>query len=72
MWIQIIMSRRKNSYVVKNEQMHDTDGAMNTNGIIDDMGRDVDSEGELEIIHEDSEDEEIKLFIYQRDVDKIL
>ena len=43
---------------------------MNTNGIIDDVGSDVDSEGEFEIKHEDPEEEEIKLLVFQRDVDK--
>ena len=38
---------------------------MNTNGIIDDLGSDVDSEGEFEIKHKDPEDEEINLLVYQ-------
>ena len=62
--------QEKNSNVAENEQIHATDGAMNTNGIIDDVESDVDSDGEFEIKHEDPEDEEIKLLVFQRDVHK--
>ena len=62
--------QEKNSNVAENEQICATDGALNTNGIIDDMGSDVDSEGEFEIKHEDPGDEKIKLLVFQRDVDK--
>ena len=61
--------QEKNSNVAENEQIHATDVALNTNGIIDDVGSDVDSEGEFEIKHEDPEDE-IKLLVFQGDVDK--
>ena len=62
--------QEKNSNVAENEQTQAIDWALNTNGIIDDVGSDVDSEGEFEIKHVDSEDEEIKLLLFQRDVDK--
>ena len=60
----------KNSNVAETDQIHATNGTMNTNCIIGDKGSDVDSKGEFEIKHEDPEDEEIKLLVYQRDVDK--
>ena len=43
---------------------------MNTSCILHDVGTDVDSEVEFEITHEDPEDQEIKLLVFQRDVDK--
>ena len=43
---------------------------MNRNDILYDVGSDVDSNGEFEITHEDPEDREIKLVVFQRDVDK--
>ena len=59
-----------NNNVPEKEQIHVTDGAMNTNDIVHDVGSDVDSNGEFEITHEDPEDQEIKLFVFQGDVDK--
>ena len=35
-----------------------------------DKGSDVDPDEEFEITHEDPEDQEIKLLVFQRDVDK--
>ena len=62
--------KEKNYNVPEKEQIHVTDGAMNTNDILHHMGNDVDSNGEFEITHEDSEDQEIKLLVFQRDVDR--
>ena len=60
----------KNYNIPENEQIHVTDVAMNTNCILHDMGSDVDFEVEFEITHEDPEDQEIKLHVFQRDVVK--
>ena len=62
--------KEENYNVPEKELIHDTDGAMNRNDILHDMGSDVDSNGEFEIAHEDPEDQEIKLLVFQRDVDK--
>ena len=64
LWIQITV-KEKNYNVPENELIHVTDGAMNTNGILHDVRSDVDSEGEFEITHEDPEDQEIKLLVFQ-------
>ena len=62
-------AKGKNYNVPENEQIHVTDGAMNTNHILHNVESDANSEVEFEITHEDSEDQEIKL-VFQRDVDK--
>ena len=54
----------KNYNAPENEQIHVTNGAMNTNHILHNMGSDVDSEVEFEITHEDPEDQEIKLLVF--------
>ena len=62
--------KEKNYNVPEKEQIHVTDGAMNTNDILHDVRSDVHSNGEFKITHEDTVDQEIKLLIFQRDVDK--
>ena len=62
--------KEKNYNVPENKQIHVTDGAMNIYHILHDVGSEVDSEVEFEITHEDPEDQEIKLLVFKRDVDK--